>query len=400
MIGRVLPRCALLALAAGAIVWLVHDLRAVVLDAHGRAISNSVLASSSPDSRAASRALADFDRAASGNADPSPRLDEARLLIGIGRDREAARILDGVVRGNPGNVVAWDLLANATVGFEPLRAEQALAQLRRLYGRIPGLGIDQGFLLAPDGVREALGGYAIGHVEVVTTSGRSAIFVGWAGVPGQGSRPPLTPADSILIVVRGQVVFSGRPTVPRADVARTHPGSRPDDLGFELRVPLASLTSHGRTVQGQVFATTGDIASALPIACGRLTRLFSCGRSAAPAPSIVGFLEGARVAGAAAQLFGWAGIKTTEAGERALLPTSVQAVAAGRTIASGTTTLLRPDVARVERLRTNLRVGFVLSVPLAALGAARRVAVYAGYGGTRVPLPTECGGVAMPVPCP
>ena len=85
MTGRIAARVILFVLAAAALAWFAYDVRAVSLDAQGR--SEARLAHGAPQ---VDRALSLFAQAAHGNADPTPRIDEARFLISLGRFMEWA----------------------------------------------------------------------------------------------------------------------------------------------------------------------------------------------------------------------------------------------------------------------------------------------------------------------
>jgi hypothetical protein len=67
----------------------------------------------------------------------TPQIDRARLLLFANRDREAAAIADAVVRREPENAVAWDLVRVANEQVDPARMRAAERRLDRLVMRAP-----------------------------------------------------------------------------------------------------------------------------------------------------------------------------------------------------------------------------------------------------------------------
>jgi predicted Zn-dependent protease len=78
------------------------------------------------------RAEADLRGARFLNPDTAPDVDRAVLYLGVGRPRQAAALLEDVVRQEPQNRIAWAVLYGATRGRDPAAAGRALAALRRL----------------------------------------------------------------------------------------------------------------------------------------------------------------------------------------------------------------------------------------------------------------------------
>jgi hypothetical protein len=268
MIGRTAARVGLVVLAALAAAWLAYDLRAVSLDAQGRADARVAHRESQVD-----RALSLFAQAARANADPTPRIDQARLLLAIGRTGQAADVLDRVVRTNPGNVQAWSLLESATATSDPRRAAQAENQLRVLFGHPVIYNPLQGWMLTGAGVAY-IGPGVIGRVESVRVTGSVAQFSGWLATATKppGSPWSVGPADEILIVSDGRLVGGGLPTVTRPDISRAiseflRASTAPEGLGFRIYVPLALLKRVGRKADLHVFGISQRIASALSILC-------------------------------------------------------------------------------------------------------------------------------------
>jgi hypothetical protein len=279
MIGRTAARVGLVVLAALAAAWLAYDLRAVSLDAQGRAEARVAHRASQVD-----RALSLFAQAAHANADPTPRIDQARLLLAIGRTGQAADVLDGVVRTDPGNVQAWSLLASATATSEPRRAAQADDQLRVLFGHPVIYNARQGWMLTGAGV-VYIGPGVIGRVESVRVTGSVAQFSGWLATATKppGSPSSVGPADELLIVSGGRLVGGGLPTVTRPDVWRAlsaflRASTAPEGLGFRIYVPLALLNRVGRKTDLHVFGISRGIASELPINCSQSLPTPGCAR--------------------------------------------------------------------------------------------------------------------------
>jgi hypothetical protein len=277
MIGRISARLALLALAALAIAWFAYDLHALSLDARGRAAAG--VAQSAPQVQ---RALSQFADAAHLNADPTPRIDEARFLLSLGRTRQAAGVLNAVVHANPGNVLAWSLLASATTASDPARSAEANKQLRLLFGHPVVEYVAEGTIFAPTGVLQVVPGRAAGRVDRVRIAGKVARFVGWSAAlnnrPGGGLF--VTPSEDVLILANGRFVAGGSPTLQRPDVSRSlsqlFHGLVPR-IGFTIDVPVALLGTNGRKARIQVFGSSGSVASPLAIQCSPTPQAFGCG---------------------------------------------------------------------------------------------------------------------------
>ena len=257
LIGRAL----LLLIAAAAVVALGHGLHVVRLQDDGEAKAKAL--GVRPDPAAVAAAASDFRRAGRHNADPAPELDAAALLLRTGQPRQAAALLERVVRDNPGSLRGWALLAAATSSFDLHRSTTADAELLDLYGRRNGLPIRDQFVPAPDGRRFRITPGALrGFVEVAGFEGGDAHLVGWAAdARGQ------VPAQLILVVSRRRVVAALPPSVARPDIARRYgPGTRRS--GFEVRIPRARLDVGGR-LDVQVFAAGGTASSRLQLDCSR-----------------------------------------------------------------------------------------------------------------------------------
>jgi hypothetical protein len=80
----------------------------------------------------ATRAESEFRDARLLNPDPAPDVALALLYQGRGRQRDAARLLSGVVRREPDNLTAWAVLYSVTRGPDPATARRALAARARL----------------------------------------------------------------------------------------------------------------------------------------------------------------------------------------------------------------------------------------------------------------------------
>lgn len=275
---HIASRVALVVLASAAIAWLVHDLTAVVDDVHAQAGARALVQSSQPSARRAAEVISQFESAASFNADPTPRIDEARFLLELGRTRMAARVLDGVVQHNSGNVVAWGLLATATAADDPARANQALQRLRALFGHPPDAGAEKGFLLSHNGIVEVARGQVFGLVESAYIFRARVYFIGWAVVaktPTNGERPP-GPADTILVVAQGRVIATGTPTLPRPSVARQFPGLNNARIGFVVSAPVSQLMNGTTRRRVTLFGAFGSIGAPLSVNCAGSADAFVC----------------------------------------------------------------------------------------------------------------------------
>jgi O-Antigen ligase len=67
----------------------------------------------------------------------TPQIDRARILLFARRDREAAAVAEAIVRREPENAFAWDLVRVADEDVDPARAREAQQRLERLVRRVP-----------------------------------------------------------------------------------------------------------------------------------------------------------------------------------------------------------------------------------------------------------------------
>ena len=123
----VLPRVALVGVALAVVAFLAVGLRSAVPQAEGRDIAAGEL-----DEASYARALELFRDAQPVNPDSEADLLEGGLLLAGGSPREAAAVIEEVVRDEPENSKAWALLAAATRERDPDRAREARAQLSRI----------------------------------------------------------------------------------------------------------------------------------------------------------------------------------------------------------------------------------------------------------------------------
>lgn len=79
-----------------------------------------------------SAADADFRAARTLNPDTAPDVSRAFLYERTGRHRQAAAVLEDVLRREPDNLTAWGLLFTFTKDHDRTTAERALAARRRL----------------------------------------------------------------------------------------------------------------------------------------------------------------------------------------------------------------------------------------------------------------------------
>ena len=128
-------RIVLVGVSVAAIVVLGVWLHSSHLAAEGEAFKPSP---SNPVTPAQiSTALSHLDDARKNNADTTPDVDEATILIFLGRNADAARILSRVVGDEPKNARAWGQLSIATRQLDPARSAAAAARVRQL---VPALG--------------------------------------------------------------------------------------------------------------------------------------------------------------------------------------------------------------------------------------------------------------------
>jgi hypothetical protein len=137
-----MPSCAavtrarpgLLALAFVLTAWFtVGFVQARGTDAAGRLVGR-LSALSPAESRRAAGLLA-----TAGTLNPDRQVDilRAELALHHRADREAARILQSVVRDEPDNVAAWHLLGSALRTIDPAAARAADARVRFLVPPVP-----------------------------------------------------------------------------------------------------------------------------------------------------------------------------------------------------------------------------------------------------------------------
>jgi hypothetical protein len=260
VIGRVGGRLALVVLAVAAIVWLAYDLRDLSLNGKGRAQARGAHSAAQ-----VARVLSLYSQATRLNADPTPRIDEARFLLGLGRAQAATRVLNAVVDRNPGNLIAWSLLAKSAAVVDPPRAAEAAGQLRVLFGHPKGYALQQTSITTRGGLVAVAPQLVIGLVETTGIAGKVAKIDGWA-----------LDAERILITANGRLVATGVPNLNRPDVARVY-GPRFRLVGFKIPVPLALLEPAGRKAKVAVFASKGNFASQLPVSCRTTVQEFGCG---------------------------------------------------------------------------------------------------------------------------
>lgn len=108
--------------------WLAVGLRAAIPEARGLALAREGAVTPARQLEVQRR----FRNARSLNPDSGPQVKEASFLLAKRRPREAARLLEPVLRDEPDNAEAWAILAGATERTDRRRNAQALAQLRRL----------------------------------------------------------------------------------------------------------------------------------------------------------------------------------------------------------------------------------------------------------------------------
>jgi len=123
-----LPRMALGMLSVVAIAWLALMLRAELIN---QDVAPRLTGAAQ---RSAGEFRDDIERVDSSrllNPDPTPRF--VRAAAWLTRDPgRAVRELDSLAREEPDNVAVWRVLYATTRDFDPGRADQAAAQIRRL----------------------------------------------------------------------------------------------------------------------------------------------------------------------------------------------------------------------------------------------------------------------------
>jgi hypothetical protein len=257
---------AALALAGIAVVaWMVFGLRALDLQADGQ--REGAAAGRPPAGPRLTHALDLLRRAGERNPDPRPQLDEAALVLAAGDNRGAARLLEGVVDRNPGNIRGWGLLAAATAPFDERRSLEANGELLKLYGRISGQ-LAAGVVRSTSGVLyRVVPGYAVGVVDKVRRLRDGAVFSGWGGVAAQRK-----PVQEVLVVSHGHVVAATHPNAARPDIPAAQGGA---GTGFRVAVPISSLRGKDGRLDAHILGAGTGAASLLGIDCRR-PQLIGC----------------------------------------------------------------------------------------------------------------------------
>ena len=130
IIRHVIQRALLACLAVAAIVVLALWVHSSHLDAEGVAFRPTPAHPATQAQIAA--ALNHFEQARKNNPDTKPEVDEATILIFLGRDAQAARLLGEVVRKEPRNATAWARLSQATSRSDPQLSQAAVARVLAL----------------------------------------------------------------------------------------------------------------------------------------------------------------------------------------------------------------------------------------------------------------------------
>jgi hypothetical protein len=259
-VTRLAPRAALVALAAIAVLWFGYGLRALELESDADRKVEGAGALEDPAAIRDARSL--LHRAARYNADPTPELDEARLLIRLGRQREAVPLLESVVRSNPGSIAGWALLATATAPLDDRRSTEANGELLKLYGRAHGQPLALGSIRASTGRRYTVTpGSMEGFVDWSSVRGDIVAMAGWA--VDRGHR---VPAEAVMVVSHGDVVATFRPRGRRADIARDR-GAWALRSGFEILVRRRQLIDDEGDLDVHVFAAARGRAAPIGLHC-------------------------------------------------------------------------------------------------------------------------------------
>ena len=123
-----LLRAGLLVLALAACAWLAAGLRATRLQAE----ADRRVPAAQVDREVLREKRDLLDDARWLNPDTAPPIREAQLLLFIGRDGEAIRLLQDVLRREPENYEAWRGLYQAALQVNPRLAQEAAREARRL----------------------------------------------------------------------------------------------------------------------------------------------------------------------------------------------------------------------------------------------------------------------------
>jgi hypothetical protein len=126
----VLARVALIAAALLVAGWLAFSLRAVRLEANGRALVPL------PPERAEPADVERMDdlmaRAARGNPDVRPQVSRGFLLAVAGESRRAIAVIEPVVRREPDNLRALTVLRSALSSTDPAAAERVARRIETI----------------------------------------------------------------------------------------------------------------------------------------------------------------------------------------------------------------------------------------------------------------------------
>jgi predicted Zn-dependent protease len=121
-----LARVLLVLVSAAAVAWLAIWLDRY--DAYQHARSEAIAKGATRDPARVRHVANLFESARDLTPDTLPMLGEALFLTQAGDNQRATRVLNEVLRREPGNVSAWGLLAQA----DPARAAEARARVGRL----------------------------------------------------------------------------------------------------------------------------------------------------------------------------------------------------------------------------------------------------------------------------
>ena len=124
-VASVAIRCTLLVLSLAAVAWMALSIRALDLEAEGRAVAaraqdTQITAAELERGRSA------FESARRFNADKTPALHEAFLMLTVGRVRDALALAEDVVADEPDNRGAWSVVYRTAQALDA-RATEARA---------------------------------------------------------------------------------------------------------------------------------------------------------------------------------------------------------------------------------------------------------------------------------
>lgn len=262
-------RAGVVVVALAAVAWLGYGLRVLHLEAQGGAAAKTTTGTA-PSAAAADRARALYRRAARANADPTPRIDEAALLLGRREPRAAGSLLEGVVRSNPGNLRAWAMLASAAQSYDVARATRAARSLLALYGDLRTPPYVPSVVHFDGRAYRSTPTTLVGAVERATLRGASVVITGWAANGARKRSLRLVAALGL-----GEVVATARPDRVRPDVDRDR-GAQLGPTGFTITVPLGAMLAGGMGPTVTVVALDGGLATPLPLFCDVTPRNFGC----------------------------------------------------------------------------------------------------------------------------